>query len=178
MSYDIVFAGIGGQGVVSAVRILAEAALKEGLEVVAMENRGHAKRHGSVNCHVRIGKTHSPEISSEKADLFISFDAVEAMRYLNLAKQGGTLLVDKNFSKGYFHEIDLLLMKKKLKIYNLQNGSDLPTNSFFLGAASGLDSFPVSEETLKKAIKEFSPKKAETNLKAFELGLKEMKRTH
>ena len=94
--YNIVIAGVGGQGVLMASKVLAESALASGLDVKQNEVHGMAQRGGSVISFVRIGDhVSSPVVMPGTADLLISFEPLEALRYVHYLKPGGRLVYNK-----------------------------------------------------------------------------------
>lgn len=91
--FNIVIAGVGGQGVLMASKVLAESALASGMDVKQNEVHGMAQRGGSVISFVRIGKeVNSPVVMPGTADILISFEPLEALRYLHYLKPGGKLV--------------------------------------------------------------------------------------
>lgn len=94
MKVDIVFAGVGGQGVVTIARLLAEAALESGLTVVQGELHGMSQRGGAVQAQLRIadGPIESPQIAHGGVDLLVGLEPVEALRCLPWLTPGGRLL--------------------------------------------------------------------------------------
>lgn len=91
----VVLAGVGGQGVVLASAVLAEAALQSGFEVKQSEVHGMAQRGGAVVSHVRYGEAvASPVIPLASADVLASFEWAEALRWLPYLRPGGALVVD------------------------------------------------------------------------------------
>ena len=94
--FNIVIAGVGGQGVLMASKVLAEGALASGLDVKQNEVHGMAQRGGSVISFVRIGdQVNSPVVMPGSADLLISFEPLEALRYIHYLKPGGRLVYNK-----------------------------------------------------------------------------------
>ncbi len=94
--FNIVIAGVGGQGVLLASKVLSESALACGMDVKQNEVHGMAQRGGSVISFVRIGeKVHSPVVMPGSADLLISFEPLEALRYIHYLKPGGRLVYNK-----------------------------------------------------------------------------------
>jgi indolepyruvate ferredoxin oxidoreductase, beta subunit len=90
---NIVIAGVGGQGVLMASKVLAESALVSGKDVKQNEVHGMAQRGGSVISFVRIGEeVFSPVVMPGQADLLISFEPLEALRYVHYLKPGGLLV--------------------------------------------------------------------------------------
>jgi indolepyruvate ferredoxin oxidoreductase, beta subunit len=93
---NIVIAGVGGQGVLLASKVLAESALVSGKDVKQNEVHGMAQRGGSVISFVRIGEeVFSPVVMPGQADLLISFEPLEALRYVHYLKPGGLLVYNK-----------------------------------------------------------------------------------
>ncbi|TWJ11423.1 indolepyruvate oxidoreductase subunit beta [Geobacter argillaceus] len=94
--FNIVIAGVGGQGVLMASKVLAESALKSGMDVKQNEVHGMAQRGGSVISFVRIGdKVSSPVVMPGTADILISFEPLEALRYLHYLKPGGKVVYNR-----------------------------------------------------------------------------------
>jgi indolepyruvate ferredoxin oxidoreductase beta subunit len=92
---NIVFAGVGGQGVILASKILMEVAKNAGYDVKESEIHGMAQRGGSVDCHVRFGeKVYSPLIEKQAADFIVSLEQLEVMRKLDLLAPEGMLIVN------------------------------------------------------------------------------------
>ncbi len=91
----VVLAGVGGQGVVLASAVLAEAALQSGFEVKQSEVHGMAQRGGAVVSHIRYGDTvASPIVPLATADVLAGFEWAEALRWLPYLAPGGALVVD------------------------------------------------------------------------------------
>ncbi len=91
--FNIVIAGVGGQGVLMASKVLAESALAGGMDAKQNEVHGMAQRGGSVISFVRMGeKVYSPVVTPGTADLLISFEPLEALRYLHYLKPTGVLV--------------------------------------------------------------------------------------
>lgn len=91
---NFLFAGVGGQGTLLAADVVALVGVELGLDVKKSEVHGMAQRGGSVTSHVRWGDlVHSPLITPGEADFFIAFERLEALRYADLLRPGGTLLI-------------------------------------------------------------------------------------
>ncbi|MBS0510108.1 MAG: indolepyruvate oxidoreductase subunit beta [Proteobacteria bacterium] len=92
---NILVCGIGGQGVMTATEILAEAALSLGYDVKKTEVAGMSQRGGVVTSHLRFGpQVLSPQIMPGDADLLVGFEAAEALRWAHMLKPGGAALVN------------------------------------------------------------------------------------
>ena len=94
MTYDIILAGVGGQGVLSLATIIARAAMLDGLEVRQSEVHGMSQRGGAVQAHMRISDKPitSDLIPVGGADMILSMEPVEALRYLSFLKPEGILV--------------------------------------------------------------------------------------
>jgi indolepyruvate ferredoxin oxidoreductase, beta subunit len=92
---NILVVGIGGQGVMTATEILAEAAIALGHDVKKTEVAGMAQRGGVVSSHLRFGpKVLSPQIAEGQADILLGFEAAEGMRWQHMLKPGGIALMN------------------------------------------------------------------------------------
>ncbi|ATE60570.1 indolepyruvate oxidoreductase subunit beta [Thauera sinica] len=92
---NILVCGIGGQGVMTATEILAEAALSLGCDAKKTEVAGMSQRGGVVTSHLRFGpQVLSPQIMPGEADLLVGFEAAEALRWAHMLKPGGVALVN------------------------------------------------------------------------------------
>ena len=93
MNKNIVLCGVGGQGIVLAAKLLAAAAMENGLNVMSAETIGMAQRGGSVFSFVKIGDAvDTPMMGNGTADLIIGFEPGEAVRVLPYLKAGGTVI--------------------------------------------------------------------------------------
>ena len=98
MKLDLVFSGVGGQGVVVLSDIFCEAALIDGFDVAKAEVHGMAQRGGAIVAYARIGdKVESPLIEREKADVILGFEILETARVLSMLKKDGTVVVNAKY---------------------------------------------------------------------------------
>jgi indolepyruvate ferredoxin oxidoreductase beta subunit len=100
-SYNFLLAGVGGQGTILASNVLADVALKAGLDVKKSEVHGMAQRGGSVNTHVRWHpeRVYSPLIGLGEADFLLVFEEAEALRYAEYLRSDGTAVVNRHTIK-------------------------------------------------------------------------------
>ncbi len=92
---NILVVGTGGQGVMTATEILAEAAIALGHDAKKTEVAGMAQRGGVVSSHLRFGaKVLSPQITPGSADVLLGFEAAEAMRWRHMLRAGGLVLMN------------------------------------------------------------------------------------
>src|SRR5665648_1020923 len=193
--YKIHLIGIGGQGTVKASTIVGEAAMKKGLNVVMSEVHGMAQRGGTVVTELKIGEAQSPLIEEGAADLLIAFEPTEALRSFDKINSESFVIVNSSpvvpftVSLGIseYPELSSVFEELKTKIKNLliidaqkiakEAGSIISGNMVLLGAAVAIPNFPVDKKLIIQSIKEnLPPKSVEMNLKAFELGFKEVKK--
>ena len=93
---NIFLSGVGGQGTILASDILGEVFLKTGYDVKKSEVHGMAQRGGDVTTHFRFGKkVYSPLIAYGEADFLISFELLEALRYINWVKPEGKIIINQ-----------------------------------------------------------------------------------
>ncbi len=96
MKFDLVIAGVGGQGNILASQVVAKCAMDAGYNVVNTETKGAAQRGGSVLSHVRIadGEIFSPLVPAGQADVLLGFEPLEALRYIGLLSKQGTFVIN------------------------------------------------------------------------------------
>ncbi len=92
---SILLVGVGGQGTILASNVLAKGLVKAGYDVKMSEVHGMAQRGGSVTTQIRFGeKVYSPIIGKGEADVLVSFELMEALRYIEFLKPGGKIIVN------------------------------------------------------------------------------------
>lgn len=188
MNLDIVFSGVGGQGVVVLSDIYCEAAMLEGFDVAKAEIHGMAQRGGSIVAYARIGgKVESPLIETGMADALVGFEILETARALPMLKRNGSVIVNMKYIppscqvpgvKPKKTEELMALLRGKAKVYEVDGmgiaeklGNLLVVNTILLGALSALPQIPVKVESFQQAIAgRLKEKYINLNLKAFELG--------
>ena len=189
MVLNIVFSGIGGQGIVVASDIFCEAALFDGLDVAKAEVHGMAQRGGSIVAHVRVGENvQAPLIETGKADIILGFEMLEAARVLPMLKKNGTVILNTKYippstsigSSSVFNDEKILgiIKDRAHKVYEIDGigianklGNLLVVNTVLLGAISGIPENPVSKESLETAIAgRLKQKYVALNLEGFKIG--------
>lgn len=95
MVKNILLVGVGGQGTILASKILSQALLDAGFDVKMSEVHGMAQRGGSVTTQIRYGdKVYSPIIGKGEADIVVSFEKMETIRWIEYLKKGGKIVVN------------------------------------------------------------------------------------
>ena len=178
--------GVGGQGTLLASKLLGKLLVAEGYDVKVSEVHGMSQRGGSVVTYVKYGdKVYSPVITDGEADYIVSFEKIEAARYVSCLKEGGKIIVNTQ-------EIDPMPVIIGNAVYPTdvldeiagagvevdsfdalslaeQAGSAKAVNIVLMGRLAKYLS--VSKDKWIKAIEVTVPEKfKELNLKAFELG--------
>ncbi|GAB4234491.1 MAG: indolepyruvate oxidoreductase subunit beta [Deltaproteobacteria bacterium] len=91
---QVVFSGVGGQGILSLSRLLAEAAIARGYPVLASETHGMAQRGGVVVAHLKVGPFDSPLVRAGRADLLLVLKEENISLHLPFLSEGGSLVVN------------------------------------------------------------------------------------
>lgn len=95
MKRDIILSGVGGQGILSIAAVIGRAALEDGLHIKQAEVHGMSQRGGSVVTYVRFGdKVYSPIIDKGEADFIVSFELLEAARWIEYLKPTGQIVTN------------------------------------------------------------------------------------
>ena len=182
-AFNVLMVGVGGQGIVLASDILAEAALADGLDVKKSEIHGMAVRGGPVFSHVRFGKkVHAPVISAGEADVIFALERMEVLRWCEWGGPDCTVCyLDETilptgetvYPEGISGEIDRLFSRvvridpRGLKQAGISKKAE---NTALLGSLSTV--VPLSLDSLLYALKQRCPKDSiPLNLQAFEKGL-------
>lgn len=186
MKYDVVLAGVGGQGVLSMAAVIGRAAASEGLEVKQSEVHGMAQRGGAVSAHLRVtdGTISSDLIPHGTADMILSLEPVESLRCLGYLSPEGTLITSSNALiniPDYPDEDDIAKRVHAAASRSIlvdaegiarKAGDLLASNSVMVGAASSV--LPLKVESLESALEKTFAHKGqkviEVNRSAFRAG--------
>jgi indolepyruvate ferredoxin oxidoreductase beta subunit len=183
---NILLVGVGGQGILLASEILAEAFMLAGFDVKKSEIHGMSQRGGSVVSHVRFGsEVFSPVVPEGEGDILFGFELMETYRYLPLLRPGARvvandyripppsiLLGQASYPRDLPQRIgalfpDFLLVDGQGMA--LRAGDVRAANTVLLGAVSRR--LEIAEEVWLQAVENMVPRKAlEINRKAFLMG--------
>ncbi|NOR11251.1 MAG: indolepyruvate oxidoreductase subunit beta [Desulfovibrionaceae bacterium] len=186
-SGNILFSGVGGQGILLASEITVYALLECGYDAKKSEVHGMAQRGGSVVAHLRYGKkVYSPLIEPGEADITVAFEMMEAVRYLPFYKKACKVIVNT-------HHIDppMVAIGKipyptgLLEELEKRNIATFPVDGFAIAKSVGeirsanlamvgaLSTFlPIEEEVFLDVLKKRVPRKIDENIQAFLEGRK------
>lgn len=191
MKTDIILCGVGGQGILSIATIIGEAAIKDGLYIKQAEVHGMSQRGGDVQSNLRISSEpiNSDLIAEGQADVIISMEPMEALRYLPyLNKKTGWVITssvpfvnipnypDMDKIKEEYSKLNNVVF---IDIEQLAKDNNVPrsANMILLGAAQ--KSLGIGYEEIKAALGRVFARKGEevvnANIKALNIGISESK---
>lgn len=185
MKQDIILAGVGGQGILSIAYVIDNAALADGLSFKQAEVHGMAQRGGAVQSHMRLSKgaIWSDLIPKGEADMVLSVEPLEALRYLDYLRPDGIVVTSstpyRNIPDYPDVESVLAAVRKAPRAVVVdaeklakEAGTVKAQNIVLLGAAA--PSLILAEASLLRTIEDLFRGRGQTvldaNLKAFELG--------
>lgn len=184
--FDLVIAGVGGQGTILASDIIGKAAVKENMSVRAAETHGMAQRGGSVVNHIRLDCELGSMIPMKGADVLLALEPSEALRYLEFLSDDGVIIVNTDpilpvtVTSGLCSYPDVGAIVERLeqshdvKALNAtelakEAGHPQSMNVVMVGAVSNY--LPISADTMLECVRKLVPQKTiDINVKAFEMG--------
>lgn len=185
MKTDIILCGVGGQGILSIATIIGEAAMKENLYIKQAEVHGMSQRGGDVQSNLRISSDpiNSDLIALGGADVIISMEPMEALRYLPFLNKNGWIITssapfvnipnypDMETIKADYKKLDHVIM---IDIESMAKENNVPrsANVILLGAAQ--KALGIEYDKLEAAIQRVFARKGEAiveqNIKALAIG--------
>lgn len=188
--FNIVLAGVGGQGTLLAAEVIGSAAVRAGLNVRVSEIHGMAQRGGAVVSNVRIGENVlASTVLEGQADVLLGFEPLETVRNLRCASEKTLVMMNSQrippselaANNSRYPSVEEVLAKihvftSKVVVVEAAElakkaGNRLAQNSVLLGALAAVEGFPVKSESVVEALRELVPKKhVDVNVRAFELG--------
>ena len=187
MKQDIILAGVGGQGILSIATVIGSAALQQGLHLKQAEVHGMSQRGGDVQSNLRLSSEpiHSDLIPRGAADLIVSLEPMEALRYVPyLAPQGWVItntvpfvnIPDYPAMESVMAELNKLPRVIAIDVDALakETGSPRSANMVLLGATAAVLDI-LDPDKLRDGIRRIFGRKGEdvvdANIKAFDAGL-------
>ena len=191
MKKDIILAGVGGQGILTIATIIGDAAAVAGVNLKQAEVHGMSQRGGDVQSNLRLSTEpiHSDLIRQGAADVIISMEPMEALRYLPYLNKQGWVVTSSNPYKNIPNYPDEQAIMEELKalphtailpIEDLAKENSMPksANVFLLGMAAKYIEILTPEqlrESVKRLFASKGEKVVEMNCQAFDLGLNAVK---
>lgn len=175
---NVVLCGLGGQGILFMTKILAQAALRKGFNVLGAETHGMAQRGGSVVSHLRLGDVQGSLVETGGAHALLALEENEGYRNLPFLSQGGGMFVNTASPAFPRQEIRPFLAEKEIVCRGVPAtdiavalGAALSSNLAVLGYYSVFAEGPFNSGDLRETIAEISPDRfRDTNLKVFDAG--------
>ncbi len=183
--FNMVIVGTGGQGLITLLQIISEAAMSEGYNIRTSELHGLSQRGGSVEVHIRFGKKiFSPMVTQGKADLVLGLEEQEILNGVYFANPKTNFLINQFIIpiplKKPLSETEILAQLKKVsknitvvpaeKICQEKLGNSVVSGIYLISFASFKNLMPLKPISIQKAIKKIIPEKfLELNLKTFNL---------
>lgn len=187
MKKDIILAGVGGQGILTIATIIGDAATAAGLNLKQAEVHGMSQRGGDVQSNLRLSTEliHSDLIKQGAADLIISMEPMEALRYIPYINEEAWVVTSSHPFKNIpnypdedalVKELESLPHVAALPIEDVAKENNLPksANVILLGMAAryiGILSPEQLRQSITRVFASKGEKIVEANLKAFDLGL-------
>lgn len=191
MKKDIILAGVGGQGILTIATIIGDAAAVAGLSLKQAEVHGMSQRGGDVQSNLRLSteEIYSDLIKEGAADLIISMEPMEALRYLTYLDKEGWVVTSshpfKNITnypddEALMNELNGLPQVATLPIEDVAKENNMPksANVILLGMAARYIEILTPEQLRESIARVFASKGAkvvEMNQQAFDLGLNAVK---
>jgi len=195
-NFNILLAGVGGQGIIFAGQIIMESALRQKKKVYGFEMHGMARRGGAVATHIRFGEEiYSPLIPAGSGNLLAAFEPSEALRHIHLMSPEALVILNTHpvipigisSKKGSYPDTNMIIdvIKKRCKNVHSFDATQMAKeakdiislNAIMLGAICADDSAPLSSEVVREVLEQKSPSYIQKiNLAAFDLGYEELKK--
>lgn len=185
MKTDVILSGVGGQGILSVATIIGEAAMNEGLYIKQAEVHGMSQRGGDVQSNLRISSSpiYSDLIPLGKADVIISLEPMEALRYLSYLSPTGWIITASNpfinipnypEESKILDELNSLPNVVMIDIESLAKDNGIPRsgNVILLGAAQKALNIEYAklEDAIRRVFAHKGEKIIEANIQALAIG--------
>jgi indolepyruvate ferredoxin oxidoreductase beta subunit len=157
-SFNLLLAGVGGQGVVLSSKLFLEEAMSRGSEARGAETHGMAQRGGSVVAHLRLGPCRSPLIVPGTGHMLLAMERLEGLRNLRFLRPGGAFLINSPGLDFIGSEIRAYLERERAQVLHLDAsrmaldaGNPLSVNMIMAGFAAAHPTTPFRIEGLREA---------------------------
>jgi len=191
---DVYLVGVGGQGIITASKIIGDAAILAGEKVILSETHGMAQRGGSVVCTARIGNRAGPLVPDMGADIILSLELLETLRAACKASKSTVVLSSTE------RIVPLSVSTQKMTYPSQQDVGDrmasiaksvvmvdaaglagkagvpISSNVVMVGALAGSGATGIGRDLFERALKANIPRRVDENLRAFALGFEEGKK--
>lgn len=172
-TFNIIICGIGGQGLITLLRVMSESALLSGFDVKTSELHGLSQRGGSVSVNLRFGEeVYSPVISKREADLIICLESQESLKAIEYSKKEAVFLINKYQSPTLSLSVSEKEVKNTLerigRKFTFIEASDICqkelqnsvlAGTYLLGYALHKGFIPLKRDIVEKAMKKLMKEK-------------------
>jgi len=177
--FNVVLAGVGGQGILFASRILFESAMAKGQKVMGAETHGMSQRGGSVVSHFKMGDQSSSMVIPGTADALVALERTEGLRNLEFLRPGGVYVVNAPDLSHVPANVGAYLKRNTIKVRHfdadglaLAAGKPLTSNLYVMGYFCALPEVPFDAAEVRGIVAGLSKGPlADDNLRAFDAGL-------
>lgn len=181
-TFNIIISGVGGQGLITLLQLIAQAAFDSGFDVKTSELHGLSQRGGSVSVHIRFGqKVYSPIVPRGKADLILALEYQEALAGAEFASENSVFLINEYQTQTLEQTASRSQVAKNLKglsekvffipatdACQKEFGTIVTAGIFLLGIATFKKTIPLTPNSILEAIKKLMPEKYwDVNIKTF-----------
>ncbi len=172
--------GLGGQGILFLTKVLAQAALARGHNVMGAETHGMAQRGGSVVSHLRLGPVESSLVRAGTANFLLALEENEAYRSIPFLARGGKIYVNAPPRTFPMEAVRPYLDKRKILCRSVESveiamglGGPMSSNLVLLGFFSAFEDDPLTHEDLRHTVEMASPERfRDLNMAAFDAGFR------
>ncbi len=177
---NFVLSGLGGQGILFLTKVLAQAALDKGHNVMGAETHGMAQRGGSVVSHLRFGDVESSLVRTGGAHFLLALEENEAYRNIPFLARGGRIYANaspvfspREETRSYLDGKSILFRSVEAGEMAMGLGAPLSSNLLLLGYFSAFEDDLLTQDELRTTIEKISPERFRSlNIKVFDAGLK------
>lgn len=182
--FNMIISGVGGQGLITLLQLVAETAILEGYDVKTSELHGLSQRGGSVEVHIKFGKkVWSPIVAQGRADLILALESQEALRGAFYAGKQTKFLINQYQTPTLSDtatETQVLNNLKKItskiavipaaEICEKEIGTQVTAGVYLISYATHKNLIPLKPSSIQKTIKKLMPEKyLDINLKTFKI---------
>jgi len=174
----IVLCGLGGQGILFMTKVLAQAALDKGHNLMCAETHGMAQRGGSVVSHLRIGDAKGSLVQEGTGHLVLALEENEGYRNLPFLARGAGFYVNadsrkfpKEGLKSFFEQKEIRFQSVDAGKLAMELGAPMSLNLALLGFYSAFGDGPLTHEEIRTTIESITAKRfRDINLRLFDAG--------
>ena len=176
---NLILSGLGGQGILFMTKVLAQAALRNGMDVLGAETHGMAQRGGSVVSHLKIGSTENSLIINGSAHFLLALEENEAYRNLPFLIDGGKMFVNtastsfpRTELRSYLENKEIVCRAMPAGQVAMDLGAPRSSNLALIGFMAAFDGSPFNALDIRETIDHISPEPFKAvNLKVFDAGV-------